>query len=221
MTVTEREPPHFEPIAVERMRLAEEPGLNVGDVLLRATLWAIAGGGTIGVLYFLRLKNVATNDALSFVGAVIGAAGTVAGAAWLANAKETRERRQEQKIVLDAINDLRRKLGGLIPLLAGGEYDPKRRQVATNVIQSFMDADAAAASEYFGEVIQHAKTLNFYQRHSVKGLRQALDKYVEGISGPGGWEYHRQVALLQGVSNSADHAGRAFSSGRLTPFTSN
>lgn len=220
MTSPERESPYLQSTAVERLRLAEEPGRPPIDYLLGIGLWAITAGGTTSVAILFMSNKVAANDTLSFIGAMVGAGATVAGAARLANSKERRERRQEQETVLTAINDLRRKLGGLIPFLSTADDDPKRRQIAKNFIQAFMYAEAAETREYFGEVIQHAKTLNFYQRQSVKGLRQALDEYVEAASNLGHCKLKEQAGLLQLVSDRADKAGQAFASRRLTPITS-
>jgi uncharacterized protein YlxW (UPF0749 family) len=153
---------------------------------------------------------------------MIGAAATVAGAASLANWKEAKERRQEQEVILGAINELRQKLGGIVRLLEplGDDVDDThRKRITKNVMQRFMYTDAKAAGEYFAEVIAHAKTLNFYQRQSIKGLQKAVAQYADAVSNLTHWDFKRQRALIECAAGSADVAGRSFSSGRITPFS--
>ncbi|MEJ8630619.1 hypothetical protein P0F65_13625 [Sphingomonas sp. I4] len=223
MTEADQDRPHFMPQnAAERFRLADRPRPGIGGNLIYGLLWAVAGGGTVGVLCFLKWKDVPANDSLSFVGALIGAAGTVAGAAWLANMQQDRERRSEQQIILDAINNLHRQLGSLVAYLSSNsetaEMESERGRHLNRFLSEFY-ADALRSSQLFQEVMQHARTLSFHQRQTVKALERELSKYLESAIGPAAFETRGQLTLLERLVPYTRDAGRTFSSRLYNRFS--
>lgn len=144
---------------------------DIGQLLL-VTLTASGVGAGFVILIRTGFKS---EDVFAFAGAIIGAAGTVAGGAWLSDRSARREKATEQNII-------REELVTLVDISAsatqrhprGGEWTDEWR----SSIHAMSDI-CEGAGRFFDEVIAFAKTLDFHQREQIKLLRLHISFFLK------------------------------------------
>lgn len=121
--------------------------------------------------------GVQSDDVFAFAGAIVGAAGTVAGTAWLSDRSRNATRREEQSVV-------REELVTLLEVSSAAERsapDPNSDLPWHDNWKSNMHALADVGSgcnRFLAEVLDHAATLNFHQREAVKELRETIAAFL-------------------------------------------
>ncbi|MEK9211362.1 hypothetical protein [Sphingomonas sp. 2378] len=140
--------------------------------------FAIAGlfGGAVTMLLYLGLKS---DDVFAFsgalIGALVGAVGTVLGAAWLADRAINQERQVEQKDIVEEVEHvLFASSEALKYFEADGSYAPGWHKK-----MSEFQKEMGIAKDYFKEVIGHAKTINFRQRREIKILVSSIGYFLD------------------------------------------
>jgi len=197
----------FQADAVRTLRVNEPEIEFGGHSLVFWLLVAFTSGGTGAALAMLYNTGFKSDDVFAFAGAMVGAAGTVAGAAWLADSTDKKKRRKEQKTILDEINRLRRHVSGLAP------FFPANNEVSGNwgrALEMF-EPHAVHANLFFKEVIERAQTLDFSERQYVKELDRTLDEYMAVYERDKNWvaqdsdapTFYEIIKRLEEAANSA------------------
>jgi type II secretory pathway pseudopilin PulG len=146
----------------------------VRDKLVQLLVLGVTAGGVGAGFIALINTGFKSEDVFAFAGAVVGAAATVAGAAWLADRALTRERREEQSLIREELQALHQVAS------AAAASNPKVGDW-TDEWRSSMNAmiDVARGScRFLDEVIATARTLDFHQREAVKLTREAAARFV-------------------------------------------
>jgi hypothetical protein len=144
------------------------------DRITELALLAFTAGGTGAALAVLFNTGFQSDDMFAFSGALIGAAGTLAGAAWLNDRTAQRDKRQEQALIrpeLDIILDVANLALTRHP--GEGQWTGDWR----SSIHALGDI-ARGAGRFLDEVISHARTLDFSQRETIKLARLELGYLV-------------------------------------------
>lgn len=144
------------------------------DKLVQVLVIGVTAGGIAGGFVGLIYAGFESEDVFAFAGAVVGAAATVGGAAWLADRSVARERREEQSLIreeLEALNVVAGAAAAAVP--NGGAWTDQWRSSLNGMIDV-----ARRACRFLDEVIGSAKTLNFHQREAVKLTRAAAERFV-------------------------------------------
>lgn len=200
--------PFFQGNAVRRIR-AEEPLAGFDRHSL--TFWllvSLTAGGTGGAIAILITTGFKSDDVFAFAGAIIGAAATVAGAAWLADHTVNKAKRAEQDAILEEIHLVRQRVAVTLP------FFPDTHQVRDGCYDALnlLEPIALHAKEFFGEVIQHAKTLDFGKRQKIKALSRALEEFLTFLDRDRNWQVHKEGSpefheLLTKLADASREAG--------------
>ena len=199
--------PFFQANAIRRIRV-EEPLAGFDRHSL--TFWllvSLTAGGTGGAIAILITTGFKSDDVFAFAGAIIGAAATVAGAAWLADHTVNKAKRAEQEAILDEIHLVRQRVAVTLP------FFPDTYEVRDGCFEALelFEPIALHANEFFIEVIQHAKTLDFGKRQKIKALSRALEEFLAfherdkkwHAHAPGSPEFHELLTKLADASRDA------------------
>jgi hypothetical protein len=154
------------------------------DDVIQSVLVAITAAGFGSGMAILVNTGFKSDDVFAFGGAIVGAAGTVAGAAWLTDRAVTKEKREEQSLVRAELETVLSAAEKAYPLFPHDEPWTDGWRAALHELVEV----ARGAQRFLEEVITHAKTLNFHQRESVKDARARIgffvDFYNDVFSGP-------------------------------------
>lgn len=146
----------------------------VRDKPVQLLVIGVTAGGVAAGFITLISTGFKSEDVFAFAGAVVGAAATVAGAAWLADRSLTRERREEQSLIyeeLDALHRVATAAAASNP--KGGDWTDQWRSSMNGMIDV-----ARGSCRFLDEVIGSARTLDFHQREAVKLTREAAERFV-------------------------------------------
>lgn len=139
--------------------------------LLLVTVTASGFGASIAVMHG---SGYDSGDVFAFTGAIVGAAGTVAGAAWLADRSATRELRTERRLIRPELVDLLTVAeNAAVCFPADGGWSGEWLSAA----HALADVSRGVAS-LLDEVLTYARTLDFRQRDELKAVRQAITAYL-------------------------------------------
>jgi hypothetical protein len=144
------------------------------DDLIQLFVLAVTASVTGAAFAALLNSGFKSEDVFAFSGAVVGAAGTVAGAAWLTDRSSTRERREEQTLVraeLLTLSDISHSASEAFP--ANGLWTDNWR----SAVHAMSDV-AEGTGRFLDEVINYAKTLNFHQREEIKIVRTRINYFA-------------------------------------------
>ncbi len=152
-------------------------GMGLDRWLFGLVGFAISGlsGGAVTMLLVLGLKS---DDVFAFsgalIGALVGAVGTVLGAAWLGDRSINRERNEERSDIVNEVEHVLEKAHSTQSYFnPQGSFADGWHEKLSATYQ-----DMLIARDYFREVIDHAKTVNFRQRREIKLLERAISHFV-------------------------------------------
>src|SRR3712207_5703524 len=144
------------------------------DRLIEWAVLGVTGAGTGAAIALLWSSGFKSDDVFAFSGALVGAAGTVAGAAWLADRAATSERRAEQSIIVEALRAARDKAYRTRTLYdAEAKGWPPEFRTSLHAAKPLVDEANAIATQ----ALAQAKTLNFRQRARLESASKALDAF--------------------------------------------
>jgi len=144
------------------------------DEITELALLAVTAGGTGAAIAILVNTGFKSDDVFAFSGALVGAAGTVAGAAWLTDRTATKEQRKEQTLIRA---DLATLLDAADTALARYPNGMAWTDAWRSSIHALGDI-AAGTARFLDEVIGHARTLDFSQRETIKDARKEIGYFV-------------------------------------------
>ena len=145
------------------------------DDLLQLFLLALTASGFGAATALLLRTGFKSEDVFAFSGAIVGAAGTVLGAAWLADRAANREKREEQSLIraeLITLLDVAESTTKAFP--AEGPWPDHWRSSAHTMFEV-----ADGVCRFLDEVINYAKTLNFHQREEIKLVRAQIPYFMQ------------------------------------------
>ena len=128
-----------------------------------------------GVIASMLSLGYSSTDVFAFSGAVVGAAATVAGTAWLNDRSRRIEFDEERRLIEEEIGILCTTASALV------EHVPSHGLLWSDKWTSGLNAlsDITRGSQRFlAEVIEHAKTLNFVEREAIRSLAKAVNYFV-------------------------------------------
>lgn len=139
--------------------------------------WVIAvGGSATGFALTFMVKFGITQEALfALIGALIGAAATIGGAAWLSDRNRNFERDAEVTLLVNEFDKLLKKAVAVQGVQPGSgmplpkEYRPRLFSLA----EAAGNVHAIAA-----EALSHGKALSFIHRAAVRRVQFAIDEYL-------------------------------------------
>jgi hypothetical protein len=146
----------------------------VRDKFVEVALLGVTAGGAGAAIVILINTGFKSEDVFAFSGALVGAAGTVAGAAWVADRAQTKEQRKEQTLIRA---DLATLLDAADTALARYPNGMAWTDAWRSSIHALGDI-AAGTARFLDEVIGHARTLDFSQRETIKDARKEIGYFV-------------------------------------------
>jgi hypothetical protein len=146
------------------------------DDIIQAGVIAVGSAATGFALAFMINSGIKQEPLFALVGALIGAAATIGGAAWLANHNRVVERDAEVALLVEEYNRL------LKAALAAQEAEPglgmpwpkEYRPRLYKLAESAGNVHAIAE-----EALKHAKSLSFVHRAAVRRVQFAINGYLQ------------------------------------------
>lgn len=151
-----------------------DAGIDVRDEITELTLLAVTAGGTGAAIAILISTGFKSDDVFAFSGALIGAAGTVAGAAWLTDRTATKEARKEQSLIRTDLAILLDASETALRHYPNGKVWTGEWRSSINGLGDI----AHGTGRFLDEVIAHARTLDFSQRETIKDARLQVRYFV-------------------------------------------
>ena len=144
--------------------------------LVLACVIAVGGAATGFALTFLVKFGVKQEALFALIGAIIGAAATIAGAAWLADRNRVVERDAEVSLLVNEYGKLLKEALAAQEVEPGAgmawpeEYRPRLYQLA----EAAGDMHAIAV-----EALAHGKALSFIHRAAVRRVQFVIGEYLQ------------------------------------------
>lgn len=145
------------------------------DDIVQICLIAIGAGATGFALSFMVIFGIKQEALFALVGAIIGVAATIGGAAWLADRSRVIERDAEISLLVAEYKELLEKAVSAQKAEPGTnmpwpkDYRPKLYVLAETA------GDVHAIAQ---EALAHAKALSFVHRAAVRRVQFVIDEYL-------------------------------------------
>jgi len=149
------------------------------DETIQALTVGLAAGGFGAGFALLLNSGFKSDDVFAFMGAVAGAAATVAGAMWLADRGDRAALERESRLLYDECADalkLTKTCLDLVPEKIEYPFPAAFQHALTAVIDR-----AAETRAILREAIARAEKLNFRQRVRVVRAESALDSFLTWV----------------------------------------
>lgn len=146
------------------------------DDLVHSGVIAVGGAATGFALAFLLKFGIKQEPLFALIGALIGAATTIGGAAWLADRNRVVERESETNLIMSELGKLLRRAMAAQEVEPGTgmpwpkEYRPRLYSLAD---------DAGHTHAIAGEALAHAKALSFVHRAHIRRVQFAIDEFLQ------------------------------------------
>lgn len=143
------------------------------NVAIEVILASFTAAATAAAFVLLVKSGLKSEDVFAFTGALVGAAATVAGAAWIADRTQAKDRYKEQCLIsedLTALFDVSRAALVLYPV------DTPWTDNWRSALSALGDI-ASGSARFLDEVIEFAKTLDFSQRELIKAARADIVRF--------------------------------------------
>lgn len=144
------------------------------DKFVELALLGVTAGGAGAAIVILINTGFKSEDVFAFSGALVGAAGTVAGAAWVADRTETKEQRKEQTLIRADLATLLDAADTALACYPNGTAWTEEWRSSIYVLGDI----ASGTARFLDEVIGHARTLDFSQRETIKDARKEIGYFV-------------------------------------------
>lgn len=131
---------------------------------------AVSAAGIGAAAAILLNLDAELSDVLGLLGALIGAAATVAGAAWLADRTAKEARNAESSILADECKVLKRETDAL----AAAWTEEYPRPLSWQQALHDLERQAREVPALFREALEHAKALDFRQRVKIRKAEGAV-----------------------------------------------
>lgn len=145
------------------------------DDFVKSVTVAVIAGCMFFSLCFMTHHGMKEESVFALVGALIGAAATVGGAAWIADYTHRGERRTEITLLTAEYNAL------LAAALAAQAVEPPAGGAWPAEYRPRLDTLAEAAGSMHavaGEVLNHAKAISFQHRVAMRRVKFAIDEFL-------------------------------------------
>jgi len=136
--------------------------------------WVGVGASAVAAACTALIKSGASQDALlSFLGALIGASATVAGAAWLADRNNRIEQQSELGLLIEEFESIRNRARQALSREPprGGPWSDEYRQELKALGPPLEDAHSIAT-----EALDTAKRLTFRQRTRLREMQATSEQ---------------------------------------------
>jgi hypothetical protein len=144
------------------------------DKLVEIALWGVAGGATGAALAFLWRIGVQAEPVFALAGALIGTAGTVAGAVWVNDRNALAERRAEVRLLLGEYEPLLRKVREAEAALPSPDKAwPSEFAPALHALEQLCRSAEAISAE----ALQNGRMLNFSHRVHIRHVVNATGSF--------------------------------------------
>lgn len=145
------------------------------DKITEFLLLGVTAGGTGAAIAILINSGFKSDDVFAFSGALVGAAGTVAGAAWLADRTARADRAGEQMLIASELRRLHNAVtAAQRAYQANATTGPLEYRRTLHAIGNIIEE----AQTITREAIARARTLDFRQRAKVIYVDQSIDRFV-------------------------------------------
>lgn len=144
------------------------------DVILALVL-AIGSAATGFALAFLARYGIKQESLFALIGALIGAAAAIGGAAWAADRSRALEQDAEARVLVEGYGRLLRAA------LAASEAEPGTNMPWPSEYRPSLYRLAEAAGDMHAiasEAFAHAKALTFVQRAAARRVQFAIDEFL-------------------------------------------
>lgn len=143
------------------------------DTLVLWLTGSLTAGGMGGAIAVLISTGFKSDDVFAFSGAVIGAAATVAGTAWLSDRGARRDRKLERDLILRELLMLEQRTKMAAANLPGDDgWTDAWRAAITDLDRASKECRAIIV-----EALSRAKHLSFRQRAKLVALQSGLEAY--------------------------------------------
>ncbi|MCW1432508.1 hypothetical protein [Novosphingobium sp. JCM 18896] len=142
---------------------------------MQSVVIAVGGAATGFALAFLMKFGIKQEPLFALVGALIGAATTIGGAAWLADRNRVIEREAEADLIVVEFQRLLKKA------LAAQEIEPGTNCPWPQEYRPRLDTladDAGHAHAVAGEALTHGKALSFVHRARIRRVQFVINEFL-------------------------------------------